>query len=93
MKAVGIVRNIDDAGRLVIPKGLRAAYGFEARDPVEIYVLDDGIFIKKYSLHCPLCGSGEELKTIGDTRLCVHCFEKIRESMMTNENKTHVLDS
>ena len=48
MKATGIVRKVDDLGRLVLPMELRKTLGINAYDPVEIFVDDDTVMIKKY---------------------------------------------
>lgn len=48
MKATGIVRRIDDLGRVVIPKELRRNLKIREGDPLEIYVSDDMICFKKY---------------------------------------------
>ena len=48
MKATGIVRRIDDIGRVIIPKELRDAMRFEPGDQVEIFVDDDAIVYRKY---------------------------------------------
>lgn len=48
MKATGIVRRIDDIGRVVIPKELRDAMRFEPGDQVEIFVDDDAVVYRKY---------------------------------------------
>ena len=46
MKATGIVRNIDDLGRIVIPKEIRRTMGIKEGDPLEIYVTEEGICLK-----------------------------------------------
>lgn len=48
MKSTGIVRRIDDLGRIVIPKEIRRMYGIENGDPLEINVDENGIYIQKY---------------------------------------------
>lgn len=48
MKATGIVRKIDDLGRCVIPKEIRISLGIDIDDPVEFYVDDQCVIIKKY---------------------------------------------
>ena len=51
MKATGIVRRIDDLGRIVVPKEIRRILKIEEDDPVEIYTNENGdIVIKKYSV-------------------------------------------
>lgn len=50
MKATGIVRRIDDLGRIVIPKEIRRTLRIHEGDPLEIYTDSDGMVIfKKYS--------------------------------------------
>ena len=48
MKSTGIVRRIDDLGRVVIPKEIRHRFLIEEGDPLEIFVDEDGIKLKKY---------------------------------------------
>lgn len=50
MKATGVVRRIDDLGRIVIPKEIRRNFKINEGDSVEIYVDNNGIIIRKYSL-------------------------------------------
>jgi AbrB family transcriptional regulator (stage V sporulation protein T) len=49
MKATGIVRRIDDLGRVMIPKEIRRMLRIREGDPLEIFVQDGGVFFKKYS--------------------------------------------
>ncbi len=49
MKATGIVRRVDDLGRLVIPKELRRTLRIKEADPIEFYVQGDTIILKKYN--------------------------------------------
>ena len=49
MKPTGIVRRLDDLGRIVIPKEIRQRLLLEENDPLEIFVEDDGIKLKKYT--------------------------------------------
>lgn len=48
MKATGIVRNVDDLGRVVLPKELRRTFGISTGDPMEFFVEGNGIFVKKF---------------------------------------------
>lgn len=50
MKATGIVRHIDDLGRVVIPKEIRRNMNIREGDPLEIFIEDGGVVFKKYSL-------------------------------------------
>jgi transcriptional pleiotropic regulator of transition state genes len=49
LKSTGIVRKIDDLGRIVIPRELRKSMGINDKDPLEIYTNDDTIVLKKYT--------------------------------------------
>lgn len=48
MKATGIIRRIDDLGRVVIPKEIRRNLGIREGDPLEIFRHEDGVCFKKY---------------------------------------------
>ena len=78
MKATGIVRRIDDLGRVVIPKELRRTMGLAEGDPLEIFVDGENIVFRRYRPGCALCGEADPQKIkIADfngkfiCRLCV----------------------
>ncbi|TPE68002.1 AbrB/MazE/SpoVT family DNA-binding domain-containing protein [Halalkalibacterium halodurans] len=48
MKAAGVVRKIDDLGRLVIPKEIRKVNGWEAGTPMEFFVSNDGMVVREF---------------------------------------------
>lgn len=81
MKATGIVRRIDDLGRVVIPKELRRTMKLEDGDPLEIYVTGEEIVLKKYQPAggCSLCGglADRYLELSQDKRICAECGQKI----------------
>lgn len=58
MKSTGIVRKVDELGRVVIPIELRRSLGIEVKDPIEIYVDDDKIILRKYEsrMSCHITG-------------------------------------
>ena len=57
MKATGIVRKVDELGRIVLPIELRRTLNIEIKDPLEIYVDGESIMLKKYQPACVFCGS------------------------------------
>lgn len=81
MKATGIVRRIDDLGRVVIPKELRKAYDINEGDPLEIFVDKEGIIIRKYDKlrECIFCGEDElnQLIEHEGVAVCKTCADKI----------------
>lgn len=50
MRATGIVRRVDDLGRVVIPKEIRRTLRIKEGDPMEIFIEDDGVVFKKYDV-------------------------------------------
>ena len=77
MKATGIVRKLDVLGRIVLPIELRKTLGIEVQDPIEIYVEDDFIMLKKYSPQCVLCGSMDGLRNFKGKNVCEKCIREI----------------
>ena len=61
MKATGIVRPVDALGRVVIPVELRRNLNIEERDPLEIFIEDDKVVLKKYEPADIFTGSTKDL--------------------------------
>ena len=51
MKATGIIRRVDDLGRVVIPKEVRRNLGIACGEALEIYTVDSGVVFRKYQHH------------------------------------------
>lgn len=77
MKTTGIVRKIDDLGRIVIPIELRKTLGLSVRDDIEIIAEEDRIVLKRYSPACMICGSSENVKSYMDKKVCASCIEEL----------------
>ena len=77
MKALGIVRKVDILGRIVIPKELRDALDIEDKDPLEIFVEDDRIILKKYNPSCIFCGSTTDVVLYKEKLICEECIKSI----------------
>lgn len=59
MKSTGIVRKVDELGRIVLPIELRRGLGIDVKDPVEIYVDGNQIILKKYKPNMTCAATGE----------------------------------
>lgn len=84
MKATGIVRRIDDLGRIVLPKELRRVYGVEPGDAMEIFTSGEEIVLRKYvpSTGCTFCGTvADHYAEMGDHRICPGCAGLIMERL------------
>ncbi|MGI6148275.1 MAG: AbrB/MazE/SpoVT family DNA-binding domain-containing protein [Firmicutes bacterium] len=73
MKATGIVRKVDDLGRVVLPIELRRSLGIQEKDPLEIFVEGDHIVLRKPSRLCIFCGSGESIEEFRGKGVCPTC--------------------
>lgn len=84
-KATGIVRKVDDLGRVVLPKELRGVFNINTGDAVEIFVTGEEIILRKYQPAggCSLCGSiADRYVELGaDKRVCAKCGQRIRERL------------
>lgn len=79
MKATGIVRKVDELGRIVIPKELRSVMGMTEGAPLEIFVHGNSIILKKYQTDCVFCGNDENLKRFMDKLICPQCLKTLRK--------------
>ncbi|TGB00831.1 AbrB/MazE/SpoVT family DNA-binding domain-containing protein [Halobacillus salinus] len=92
MKSTGIVRKVDELGRVVIPIELRRTLGINEKDALEIYVDDDRIVLKKYkpNMTCHVTGevSDDNMKLAnGNLVLSKEGAEKLLSEIQTNLNK------
>ena len=77
MKATGIIRRIDDLGRVVIPIELRNKFEITEKDPMEIFVDGSSIILKKYEPNCIFCGSSKKLVDFQGKLICEKCAKGI----------------
>ena len=77
MKSTGIVRNIDELGRIVVPKEIRKKLGIANTDPVEIYVDGNRIILEKYNPVCHFCSSTEGLVDFKGKVVCKSCIDEL----------------
>ena len=77
MKSTGIVRNIDELGRIVVPKEIRRKLGIANTDPVEIYVEGDKIILTKYLPVCHFCSGSENVVEYKGKKICKSCIAEL----------------
>ena len=78
MKSTGIVRRMDELGRIVLPMEIRNTFDINAKDPLEIFVEDDKIILKKYEPCCIFCGNASDNVMLNNKRVCKNCLEKLK---------------
>jgi len=79
MKSTGIVRKVDELGRVVIPIELRRTLNIGEKDALEIFVEGDTIILQKYEPACIFCGEAKNVKMINGKRICPECIKEIGE--------------
>ena len=85
MKSTGVVRRVDELGRIVIPIELRNKLGIVEKDPLEIYVEGSNIVLKKFETNCVFCGSSKKLVEYQDKLICNKCIKKLN-SLSSSED-------
>lgn len=78
MKSTGIVRKLDELGRVVLPIELRRTMDLNIHDTVEIFVEDDKIILKKYHPACIFCGDARDVTTFKGKLVCVNCLRELQ---------------
>jgi len=77
MKSTGIVRRVDELGRIVLPVELRRTLGIAEKDAVEIYVDGDAIVLRKYDPSCVFCGSSRNVSAFKGKNVCAECIKQL----------------
>lgn len=79
MSDTGIVRRVDDLGRIVIPMELRRTLGINVKDPLSISVEGERIILEKSHDSCVICGSQEAISQIKNRPVCDACVREIKK--------------
>ncbi len=78
MKSTGIVRKVDELGRIVLPIELRRTLNIDIKDSIEIYVDNSSIVLKKYEPTCVFCGEANDVISYKDKNVCKSCLEEMK---------------
>lgn len=79
MKSTGIVRKVDELGRIVLPIELRRTLDINEKDAMEIYVDGNYIFLKKYEPQCIFCGNTKDVISHKDKNICRQCISELKK--------------
>ena len=77
MKSTGIIRKVDELGRIVLPIELRRTLDIEVRDEMEIFLDDGKIGLQKFEPTCTCCGASRGLVTFRGKNICSECMENL----------------
>lgn len=75
MKATGIVRKVDELGRIVLPIEIRRTLDISVRDELEIFMDSDQIVLQKFEPSCIFCGSSHRLVSYKGKNVCQECLQ------------------
>ena len=78
MKATVIVRKVYELGRIVLPIELRRTLDIEIKDPIEIFVDDEYILLKKYEPACVFCGNAKNVMRVKEKNVCEDCLKELK---------------
>lgn len=78
MGDTGIVRRIDDLGRIVIPMELRRTLGIHVKDPISITVEGDRIVLQRHHDNCAICGNSGDTVIVRDRAICLDCVSLVK---------------
>lgn len=81
MKSTGMVRKVDELGRIVIPIGLRRTMDIEEKDGLEIFVDGDKIVLRKYEPQCIFCGNAEDVVNYKGKNICRACAAELKKAV------------
>ncbi|MCM3701641.1 AbrB/MazE/SpoVT family DNA-binding domain-containing protein [Paenibacillus macerans] len=87
MKATGIVRKVDELGRIVIPIELRRILGIDIKDALEIFVDGERIILRKYEPSCIFTGSADDLVFFRGKMVSRACLEELRQLLASTGDR------
>lgn len=79
MKSTGIIRKVDELGRIVLPIELRRTLDIAERDELEIYLENDRIILQKFEPSCIFCGSAQRLISYHGKNVCQECVRNMNQ--------------
>lgn len=78
MKATGIVRKVDELGRIVLPIEMRRTLDIAEKDALEIYVEGSSVILKKYKPSCIFCDSAKDISVFKGKNICPKCLRELK---------------
>ena len=79
MKSTGIVRKVDELGRIVLPIELRRTMDIAEKDAIEIYVDGASIILRKYEPTCIFCGDAKTVINYRGKNICPNCLKEMKK--------------
>ena len=81
MKSTGVVRKVDELGRIVLPIEIRKVLDIKQKDALEIFTDNDRIVLQKYEPACIFCGNTDDIFYYNCKRICAECIKTLKEQV------------
>ena len=78
MKSTGVVRKVDELGRIVLPAEIRQCMDIQVKDSLEIFTDDNRIILQKYHPGCIFCNNVDGIVYFQEKRVCAECLNKLK---------------
>jgi transcriptional pleiotropic regulator of transition state genes len=78
LKSTGIVRKIDELGRVTLPSELRKTLDIDVKDGLEIFIEGNTIVLKKYEPSCIFCGNARNVINYKEKNICLECLDDLK---------------
>ena len=79
MTSTGIVRKVDELGRIVLPIEMRRTLDIGEKDALEIYVEGSSVILKKYKPSCVFCDATKDITVFKGKNICPKCLKELKE--------------
>lgn len=79
MKSTGIVRRVDELGRIVLPIEMRRTLDIAEKDTLEIYVEGSSVILKKYKQSCIFCDATKDVTDFKGKNVCPKCLRELKK--------------
>jgi len=81
LKSTGIVRKVDELGRIVLPVELRRTLDIAVHDELEIYLDEDKVVLRKFENSCLFCAANKRLVCYMGKNVCLDCVQAMNEQI------------
>ena len=78
MKSTGMVRKVDELGRIVLPAEIRQSMDIQVKDALEIFTDDGRIILQKYQPSCIFCKNVDQIVYYQEKRICRACLDSLK---------------
>jgi transcriptional pleiotropic regulator of transition state genes len=78
VKSTGIVRKVDELGRIVLPIEMRRTLDIAEKDALEIYVEGSSVILKKYKPSCVFCDGTKDIEVFKGKNVCPKCLKELK---------------